>query len=128
MYVYFHFKLFPKFPPKNDIKKTTQISWITKNLEWGMLEFCPKCEGLLMPKKEKSKTVFYCPHCGFEQKPKKKTTNDYKVVWKIEHTPKDEIIVVEGPKKLGKKDKELMKEEMEDYYRSMLEFYPEESE
>jgi DNA-directed RNA polymerase subunit M len=92
---------------------------------WGTLEFCPKCEGLLMPKKQKSKTVFYCPHCGFEQKPKKKTENDYKVVWKIEHTPKDEIIVVEG-KKRGKKDKELMKEEMEDYYRSMLDFYPEE--
>ena len=78
----------------------------------GKLEFCPKCEGLLMPKKQKSKTVFYCPHCGFEQKPKKKTANDYKVVWKIEHTPKDEIIVVEGPKKLGKKDKELMKEKL----------------
>jgi DNA-directed RNA polymerase subunit M/transcription elongation factor TFIIS len=79
---------------------------------------------MLLPKKEKNTTVLYCPHCGFEKTTKKKD-EAYKVVWKIEHTPKDEIIVVEG-KKRGKKEKELMKEEMEDYYRSMLEFYPEE--
>ena len=48
------------------------IYYAYKECGVGKLEFCPKCEGLLMPKKQKSKTVFYCPHCGFEQKPKKK--------------------------------------------------------
>ncbi len=89
------------------------------------MEFCPKCEGMLLPKKQKKTTVLHCPHCGFSSKPKKKKDESYKVVWKIEHTPRDEIIVVEG-KKRGKKNKEVLKEEMEDYYRSMLEFYPEE--
>lgn len=89
------------------------------------MEFCPRCEGMLLPKKQKNTTILHCPHCGFEEKAKKKKDDDYKVIWKIEHTPRDEIIVVEG-KKSGKKDKEVLKEEMEDYYRSMLEFYPEE--
>jgi len=79
-----------------------------------------------MPKKQKSKTIFYCPHCGFESKPKKKKDDDYKIVWQIEHSPRDEIIVVES-KKRGKKNKEVLKEEREDYYRSMLEFYPNEA-
>jgi DNA-directed RNA polymerase subunit M/transcription elongation factor TFIIS len=89
------------------------------------LEFCERCEGMLLPKKDKKATILYCPHCGFEKEIKKKDDADYKVIWKIKHTPRDEIIVVEG-KKRGKKDKEVLKEEMEDYYRSMLEFYPEE--
>ena len=32
------------------------------------MEFCPKCESLLVPKKEKEKTVSVCQHCGYKSK------------------------------------------------------------
>ena len=32
------------------------------------MEFCPKCECLLMPKKEKDKVVSVCQSCGYKSK------------------------------------------------------------
>lgn len=30
--------------------------------------FCPKCGGLLKPKKEKNRVILICPKCGYTQK------------------------------------------------------------
>lgn len=30
--------------------------------------FCKKCKGILIPKKQGSKTIMYCPKCGFKSK------------------------------------------------------------
>ena len=35
--------------------------------------FCQKCGGLLIPKKEGSKTLMVCSKCGFKSKEKEKT-------------------------------------------------------
>jgi len=32
------------------------------------MEFCPKCESLLIPKKDKEKTALVCSSCGYKQK------------------------------------------------------------
>jgi DNA-directed RNA polymerase subunit M len=36
--------------------------------------FCQKCGGILMPKKEGSKTVMVCPKCGYKSKEKTETS------------------------------------------------------
>ena len=50
--------------------------------------FCPKCGGLLIPKKENNKTVLYCPKCGY------KTTKveNPKIVEKIDKETKVEVV------------------------------------
>jgi len=49
------------------------------------MEFCEKCGTLMLPKKEKDKTIFVCPSCGVKQqggtaKITEKTTGVKKVV------------------------------------------------
>jgi len=31
------------------------------------MKFCPKCKGILLPKKEDNKTFLYCPKCGYKE-------------------------------------------------------------
>ena len=28
------------------------------------MQFCPKCKGIMIPKKEGTKTIMFCPKCG----------------------------------------------------------------
>ena len=79
------------------------------------MEFCPKCEALLFPKKEDGKVILTCKKCGYESVPKKET--EYKLVVNIPHSDNEKIAVVEGSMK--KKISEEEREAFEDYYRGM---------
>lgn len=81
------------------------------------MEFCPKCEALLFPKKEGNKVILFCKKCGFETEAKEGP--DYKLIVNIPHTDKDKIDVIKLPVK--KKVSEEEREAFEDYYRGLEE-------
>lgn len=87
------------------------------------MEFCPKCEALLFPRKDGEKIILVCKKCGFEVEAKGGA--DYKLVVNIPHTDKDKIDIVQVPVK--KKVSEEEREAFEDYYRG-IEEEPEEIE
>ena len=62
----------------------------------GLMEFCPKCGSLMMPKKVKGKVVLICVSCGFEKTVESaKIAELYEISEKIHHSPKEEIAVIE---------------------------------
>ncbi len=81
------------------------------------MEFCPKCEALLFPKKEGDKVILFCKKCGFETEAKEGV--DYKLVVNIPHTEKDKIDVIKLSVK--KRVSEEEREAFEDYYRGLEE-------
>ncbi|MHA1505674.1 MAG: transcription factor S [Candidatus Asgardarchaeia archaeon] len=59
------------------------------------MEFCPKCGSLLLPKKNKEgKNILVCTKCGSEFE-MDFDVKKYKIEKRIEHTPKEETIVLE---------------------------------
>ncbi|WEU39936.1 MAG: DNA-directed RNA polymerase subunit M [Candidatus Odinarchaeum yellowstonii] len=81
------------------------------------MEFCPKCEALLLPKKVGNKVILFCKKCGFESEAKEGV--DYKLVVNIPHTEKDKIDVIKLSVK--KRVSEEEREAFEDYYRGIEE-------
>ncbi|HDI02656.1 MAG TPA: transcription factor S [Candidatus Aenigmarchaeota archaeon] len=56
------------------------------------MKFCPKCEGIMMPKKEKNKVILVCRSCGYKMTSQ---TKGYNLKEKIKKGPEDDIIVME---------------------------------
>jgi DNA-directed RNA polymerase subunit M/transcription elongation factor TFIIS len=79
------------------------------------MEFCPKCENVLLIKKKKVKVAsskkkkaeeeqiqkfLYCPGCGYEQEFEVDAHKEtYTLSVKLDHSQKDKTLVLEGPKK-----------------------------
>ncbi|MFB6088598.1 MAG: transcription factor S [Candidatus Aenigmatarchaeota archaeon] len=59
------------------------------------MEFCPKCNSIMVPKKGEDETVLTCRNCGHTEKSEKK---EFKVKQKIEENPMDDVIVVDKDK------------------------------
>ncbi len=60
-----------------------------------MVDFCPKCGSLLVPKRETEKIVFICPKCGYVKEPTKSLKNPTSVLSKkVTHSEKDKTYVV----------------------------------
>ena len=81
------------------------------------MEFCPKCEALLFPRKDNGKVILVCKKCGFEGEAEGET--EYKLVVKIPHSDSEKIAIVEGSAR--KKISEEEREAFEDYYRGIEE-------
>lgn len=60
------------------------------------MQFCPKCGGLLLPKKEKGRTLLVCSSCGYSKEAG--NADEYKVVKKEERGGEDVLIIDEGRK------------------------------
>jgi transcription factor S len=56
------------------------------------MEFCEKCEGLMVPKKSGEKTILECRSCGCKRETKKK---DFKIS-NVAENVKSKIIVIDG--------------------------------
>jgi len=76
------------------------------------LEFCPKCDAMLVPKKENGKSYLICRKCNFKKEIK---GEEYKLSVKIPHTDKEKIAVIEGESRIKISEEE--REAFEDYYR-----------
>jgi DNA-directed RNA polymerase subunit M len=61
------------------------------------MEFCPKCGGMLMPKKSGRKSMLVCQRCG--RKMKLKVPTSYKISEKGKEVKKIAVIVDKKKKK-----------------------------
>ncbi len=83
------------------------------------LEFCEKCGALMLPRRKEDGTkVLKCRECGHEV-PLKKTAEDYRVEYRIEHSPREKIVVVEDE---DKRYEELTEDERRERRKAILEF------
>jgi len=83
-----------------------------------MVEFCPKCGTVLIPKKKKETIYLVCKNCGYSKKLESK--KGYKSKHKVEEEKKTKILVMEATPQ----DKEKIVEEKEllqEYYEILLE-------
>lgn len=60
------------------------------------MEFCPKCEGLMVPKAVKNKTFLVCRNCGSKKGASKKA--DFRLKEKIEQQPMEDVVIVGSDK------------------------------
>ncbi|TXT55114.1 MAG: hypothetical protein BAJATHORv1_40023 [Candidatus Thorarchaeota archaeon] len=82
------------------------------------MEFCEKCGALMLPKKkEDGETVLRCRECGHEKDVEK---SEYKVEYRIKHSPREKIVVIEGD---SKKKGEMSEDERRERRKQILEFY-----
>jgi len=89
------------------------------------MEFCEKCGALMLPKRaeadtEKSKKslVLECRECGHEKIVK--SAPAYKVEYRIKHSPREKIVVIEED---SRKKEELSGDEKRERRKEILEHY-----
>jgi len=83
------------------------------------LEFCEKCGALMLPKREQGKKPkLVCRECGYEKRAS--TDPEYKVEYRIKHSPREKIVVVEDD---SKKYDELTEDEKRERQKAILEYY-----
>jgi DNA-directed RNA polymerase subunit M/transcription elongation factor TFIIS len=92
------------------------------------VEFCEKCGALMLPKrdddnKSKKTLVLQCRECGHEKTVK--TAPPYKVEYRIKHSPREKIVVVEEE---SHKFEELTPDEQRERRKEILEYYESEDE
>ena len=85
------------------------------------MEFCEKCGALMLPKREQGKKPkLVCRECGHEKRAS--SDPDYKVEYRIKHSPREKIVVVEGEEKqfdeLSEDEKRERRKEILEYYES----------
>ena len=92
------------------------------------MEFCEKCGALMFPKKDetsksKKTRVLQCRECGHEITVK--SAPEYKVEYRIKHSPREKIVVVEEDTRISE---ELTADERRERSREILEYYESEDE
>ena len=75
------------------------------------MEFCPECGALLVPKKQSNKILLSCRKCGFVKEAQDKLS-EYRIVYRIPHSVKERLEIVEGPlrKKVSKEEREAFED------------------
>lgn len=58
------------------------------------MQFCEKCGTLLFPVRKGEVTILKCETCGTDSSLQEDSSETYKMVHKINHTPRDETIIV----------------------------------
>ncbi|MHA1768262.1 MAG: hypothetical protein ACTSV3_00215 [Candidatus Thorarchaeota archaeon] len=84
------------------------------------MEFCEKCGALMLPKRVegKKKPILKCRECGHERP--MKSDPDYKVEYRIKHSPREKIVVVEESEK---RFSEMTEDERRERRKEILEFF-----
>ncbi|TFG27603.1 hypothetical protein EU528_12590 [Candidatus Thorarchaeota archaeon] len=98
------------------------------NGQGNTVEFCEKCGALMLPKREeagkpKKTLVLQCRECGHEKTVK--TAPAYKVEYRIKHTPREKIVVVEEE---SRRMDEMTEDEKRERRKEILEYYESEDE
>lgn len=83
-----------------------------------MVEFCPKCGTILVPKKDKEKILLTCNQCGYSKE--LKSGKGYKSRHRVEEDKKIKIMVME-PTTMDKEKITAHKELLQEYYEVLLE-------
>ena len=87
------------------------------------MEFCEKCGALMFPKRDETSKVkktllLHCRECGHEKRVK--SAPAYKVEYRIKHSPREKIVVVEDD--TPQKEK-LTADEQRERRKEILEHY-----
>jgi len=84
------------------------------------MEFCEKCGALLFPKKQEGKKTItlVCRECGNEKVVR--SAPEYRVEQRIEHSPREKIVIVEEE---TRKTEELTEDERRERRKEILEHY-----
>ena len=87
------------------------------------MEFCEKCGALMLPKRDETSKVkktllLQCRECGHETRVK--SAPAYKVEYRIKHSPREKIVVVEDD--TPQKEK-LTADEQRERRKEILEHY-----
>lgn len=61
------------------------------------MEFCPKCNSIMIPKKKEKETILICRKCEHVEKAKQK---EYKVKEKIKKDPMENVVVIDKDKEV----------------------------
>jgi len=56
-----------------------------------MVEFCEKCDGMMLPSKDRNNTSLVCNSCGHTKPLEKKNIESYKFNTEIYHPPGEEF-------------------------------------
>lgn len=60
------------------------------------MRFCPKCGTLMRPVRRGGKRILVCPSCGYEETSSNPVGSGYSISSKIQHSPKDKIIIIDS--------------------------------
>ena len=87
------------------------------------MEFCEKCGALMLPKRDeaskaKKTLLLQCRECGHEKRVK--SAPEYKVEYRIKHSPREKIVIVEDD--TPQKEK-LTADEQRERRKEILEHY-----
>ncbi len=89
------------------------------------MEFCEKCGTLMLPKRDETDTekskkslVLQCRECGHEKIVK--SAPAYKVEYRIKHSPREKIVVIEED---SRQKEELSGDEQRERRKEILEHY-----
>ncbi|TFF96170.1 hypothetical protein EU546_01920 [Candidatus Thorarchaeota archaeon] len=87
------------------------------------MEFCEKCGAMMLPKKVegKKKPVLKCRECGHEKS--MRSGPNYKVEYRIKHSPREKIVVVEED---GPRAEEMSEDERRERRKMILEYFEDE--
>ncbi|MCE4604188.1 MAG: transcription elongation factor [Aeropyrum sp.] len=82
------------------------------------MKFCPKCGGVMLPKREGDKTLLVCNSCGYKMEPKPEDLKRYKGVEKV----KDHVLTTKTVNVVRRRsrDKEEIEQAREEYYELVL--------
>ena len=87
------------------------------------MEFCEKCGAMMLPVKVEGKktTVLKCRECGHEKS--MRSGPEYKVEYRIKHTPREKIVVVEDG---DRRAEDMTEDEKRERRKAILEFFEDE--
>ncbi|MHA1792909.1 MAG: hypothetical protein ACTSVI_09720 [Promethearchaeota archaeon] len=58
------------------------------------MNFCPKCDNIMLVKRKKSRKVLYCPSCGYEDDSLEVNKDEYIIRHVVMHSDRDKTIVL----------------------------------
>jgi DNA-directed RNA polymerase subunit M len=58
------------------------------------IKFCPKCGGVMYPRTASGRSELFCTRCGYSEPVESPVYEAYRVVKRIEHSPRERTIVV----------------------------------
>ena len=57
------------------------------------MEYCPKCGGLMLPRRGEGRVILRCARCGYEKEVSDRAS--YRITRRVRHGPRDAIVVVD---------------------------------
>jgi len=84
-----------------------------------MVDFCPKCETMLLPVSKGGKSYLVCPKCGYTKEVKE--PSKYRSIVKVGAEKKTKTAVLEEVGEISKEKREKERELLQEYYEVFLE-------